>query len=337
MSDQTEKITSEQQEPTFFAMIPQMALDDLDPYELALYCRYRQIAREHGACFMSNKELAKQTHMSLSKMKLARASLEERKYIRIERHFDEATGVENAPPTVTLRDLWAINHQRYAISSETGEPTVKTEGGVTKKQGGGHVVTTPSHHMTGGGHVVTPNNMSLIREKEKDFDDASAPSPQPQPVSKPTATGGTPKAPKPRKPNPWYDAINTTWGFTGARNGGMEKMLRGVSSSKQYKAYNLEIPLTTPDQLADWKRWYLGVKYRGKPDTILPSSPEKVQSSIGEWQAIEQARTERQQQPAPRYVPRVVEFTADELRAGEQYQAQELARLGIVRKQAVAQ
>lgn len=192
-------ITSERQEPTFFAMVPQMALDDLDPYELALYCRYRQIASESGSCFMSNKELAKKTHMSVTRLKQARTSLEARKYIRVVRHVDDATGVENAPPTVTLRDIWAENHQLYSVSSETGETTTKTQGAgatrqgvVAKKQGGSRVAT-------GGSRDVTPNNISLIKSPEEDTTTKTK-----------SPNGDLPRAKSERKPpphEPLYQAL----------------------------------------------------------------------------------------------------------------------------------
>lgn len=93
--------------------------------------------------------------------------------------------------------------------------------------------------------------------------------------------------PKTRTPHDdWYDAVKDVWGFTSGRNSNMVKMLHGAATDPQHKKGNLETPLTSPDELRAWARWYLNVKRRGFGDTILLSSPEKVQSSIGEWQSL---------------------------------------------------
>lgn len=134
-------------------------------------------------------------------------------------------------------------------------------------------------------------------------------------------------------PQAWYDAVKATWGFTGARNGGMAKMLRGEATKAPYRDYNLETPLTNPAQLADWKRWYLNVKQRGKPDAILVSAADKVQSSIGEWQVWQAERARSSMPPEPAYTPPVPVFSEDELRRAASWRQGEVARLKRIQQQ----
>lgn len=84
--------------------------------------------------------------------------------------------------------------------------------------------------------------------------------------------------------NAWYDAVLAVWGYTGARNGAMGKLLRGEATAKGYREYNLTTPLTEPGQVLAWRDWYRHVKGKDRADTIIVAKPEKVQSSIGEWQ-----------------------------------------------------
>lgn len=201
----------------------------------------------------------------------------------------------------------------------------KRRGSAQNEQGGLLKMNRPSaqNEQTLGN---TENTETTAENKNIDDANAPSPSPAPQPDTPPAAS---------RPANPWYDAIKATWGFTGSRNGGMEKMLRGTATSKQHKHYNLETPLTDPAQLADWKRWYLNVKQRGKGDAILVSAADKVQSSIGEWQDAMALRLERQPATAPAFVPSVPTFSADELKAAREARAAEMNRLHLVRRTAV--
>lgn len=125
---------------------------------------------------------------------------------------------------------------------------------------------TPSTAMTGVGlhsyDTPTPST-------------AMTPKPSIKPSSKPK---------EPRARNEWYEVVQAVWGHTGGRNADMEKMLRGVATKKPYSDYNLDTPVTDPQLLLRWKAWYLKTK-NTRPDAILPSRPETVQSSVGEYQA----------------------------------------------------
>lgn len=140
--DQT-AIEIEEQEPTFYARIPKMAIMDLGPYELSLYCHYREIigSNESGRqCWMSNNNLAERTQMSVSRMKEARNKLKELGYIKVHHKINEHNNSEMA--IITVRNIWAINHHRFMTQKEF-ETGVHTEGGSRQKTGGGRQKTTP--------------------------------------------------------------------------------------------------------------------------------------------------------------------------------------------------
>lgn len=133
-------IQGESQEPTYYARIPKMATMSLNPYELALYCHYKQVAAEHGVCFKANKTIAQDAQMSINKMKTVRAALEKKGFILVERAENDVH--ENQPVRVTIRDVWALNHQLYAeqkvFEQESYAPNVTPlpEGGVSPRDRG---------------------------------------------------------------------------------------------------------------------------------------------------------------------------------------------------------
>jgi hypothetical protein len=145
-------VKNEKREPTFYARIPKMAIMDLDPYELALYCNYKQTAAEDGECTKSNETLAKETGMSVSKVKTTRAKLEKKGYIVVAQHFDDH-GIENKPKTVKIVDVWEENHKRYYTPR--------------------HDVTTPQSPENGEGVTTSPQRRTIEEEPYKN-DSASS-------------------------------------------------------------------------------------------------------------------------------------------------------------------
>lgn len=114
--------------------------------------------------------------------------------------------------------------------------------------------------------------------------------------------GATAQQPKARKPDPLYDAIESVWGFTAARNKSFGKMLTGVATRNGLKECNIE-PAMTPDEVTRWAAWW---KIKN-PGLTMMAAPEKVQSSVYEW------RTE-QAKPAAPGVKELYELpTADEM------------------------
>lgn len=113
MSDDNGQVIQEDNsEPTAFAMIPQMAIMELDPYELALYCNYKITARDAGACWKSNATVAMETGMSESKMRQTRLALVAKGYIQLVEQTDEK-GNNNAPPVITIVNIWSENRAKY--------------------------------------------------------------------------------------------------------------------------------------------------------------------------------------------------------------------------------
>lgn len=93
-------------------MIPKMAMMDLDPYELVLYCHYKMTASEHGKCWKSNKTLANETGMSERKLQESRTSLAAKGFIVVS-HAPDENGNINTPPTIKIVSVWADNRNRY--------------------------------------------------------------------------------------------------------------------------------------------------------------------------------------------------------------------------------
>lgn len=105
-------------------------------------------------------------------------------------------------------------------------------------------------------------------------------------------------------------------------------MLRGVATKKAYAEYNLEIPLTDPQQLLDWKDWYFKVK-NNRAGAVLPGSQEKVQSSIGEYQA-----SKARQAQNGKIVPLAVMEKPKTNPEMQKFIAAELAKLNAAKKDA---
>lgn len=118
-------------EPSFFAMIPKMAMMDLDPYELALYCNYKMTAMENGACWKSNATVSRETGMSDSKMRQTRLQLVAKGFIQLTQETDNPD--VNTPPIITIVNVWAENYERYAVSENNPLP-LENMGGAAQKQ-----------------------------------------------------------------------------------------------------------------------------------------------------------------------------------------------------------
>lgn len=78
---------------------------------------------------------------------------------------------------------------------------------------------------------------------------------QDEPDDTPPASAPAPKPKKERKPNPWYDAIKETAGVEGFKNGNVQNVLL-AKGKKAYAKYDLETPLTDPEQIHTFWAWY---------------------------------------------------------------------------------
>ena len=178
MTDRNTRIQNERNEPTFYARIPKMCSMDLDPYELALYCNYKQTASEDGYCDKSNTKLAAETHMSVGKVKQAKKSLEDKKLITVE-HRTDKSGIENQTTYIKMVDVWEQNHLRYAKE-------------------GGHVVTTPSHTVTTGG---LQKNQGVVTKRPQIRTSEEKPSNKNQSKNKTAPIGAKSSSKQPKKPD----------------------------------------------------------------------------------------------------------------------------------------
>lgn len=109
----------------------------------------------------------------------------------------------------------------------------------------------------------------------------------PQEQALPDITTESLKDSLPRQKNAWYDAIESIWHYSGSMNGSMQKLLCGTATRAGWKEYNLETPLTDPDQLLRWAVWYRAVKLGGNPDLNMVEERAKIQSSIAYWQSLD--------------------------------------------------
>jgi DNA-binding MarR family transcriptional regulator len=98
---------------SYFAMIPHMADDDLDPFEYRLYGHYTRVCgQEGGRCFQSVKDIHEKTCMSPTAITKARNSLQSKGYINVVIPDGRARRKgENI--SVTLIDRWQENVERY--------------------------------------------------------------------------------------------------------------------------------------------------------------------------------------------------------------------------------
>lgn len=67
----------------YFHIMPNMADDDLDPYQYRLYGHYKRVCGDNGTCWQSTKTTAEITKMSVGKVASTRRELEELGYIHI--------------------------------------------------------------------------------------------------------------------------------------------------------------------------------------------------------------------------------------------------------------
>lgn len=215
----------ERQEPTFYARVPKLAIMSLNPYELALYTHYKQTASDHGYCNKSNATLARETKMSVSKIRTARQSLLKQGFISVE-HIPDESGIINQPPVIKIVDIWQKNHDTYS------------EGVVTKKQGGSYQKTTPSYQKT------PKKNLSKKNQDKKD--------------SSPSDDVGAVTPRKPRKRNEMCDAVTEHLFETAlGTNPETEKIaaitgawLSGGKAPKNLNIEPLETPLTPGDVIS---------------------------------------------------------------------------------------
>ena len=105
-------ITQDRPVSAYFMQIPNMADDDLDPFQFRLYAHYIRRAGTSGACFESVRTTAQACSMSITKVIQARDWLAANGWISTE----EANA--NGTLNVRIRDRMPENVARYAAQSD---------------------------------------------------------------------------------------------------------------------------------------------------------------------------------------------------------------------------
>jgi hypothetical protein len=108
------------------------------------------------------------------------------------------------------------------------------------------------------------------------------------PPAKPNGHEPTPKKARPR--NEWYDVIAETMGVEGFKNTRIANVLRACGKG-EYAKYDLEVPLTDPEQVREFWKWYQKVCAG-----CSLGSPATVQDFVMRWQK-EKASTPARPRP----------------------------------------
>src|SRR5690606_384166 len=111
--------------------LPNILFDlKLDPSAFQLYCYYKRIAGDNGACFQKKGTIAENLNMSESTIKAKNKILSERfplldgkPLIRITQRKDE--NGNNAPTLIQIIDIWPDNFKEIATGSKFNPPSAK--------------------------------------------------------------------------------------------------------------------------------------------------------------------------------------------------------------------
>jgi hypothetical protein len=145
--------------------VPNMADDELDPYQMRLYVHYKRVcgAGADGACWESVDTTAERCKMSAGMVVKTRCQLVEMGYISVEKGANR-----NSTCTVTINDQWAENMNRYVQKRSPDEHSV-------------HVVSDSVHGMKQRSNVVKnkPNKKTADRTQPA----IQAPPPPPRPAA----------------------------------------------------------------------------------------------------------------------------------------------------------
>lgn len=139
----------------YYASVPHIADDEMDPYQYRLYGHYKRVCGEkNGQCTENTATTAKKTGMGMSKVKSTRKWLADNGWIRL--RYEGPSGDQTA--NIRIIDRWRENFDKYAPPSpDNGE--------------GSHDVTPPP----------SPDNGKRKTFEEK-HNGVTEPAPEPLPV-----------------------------------------------------------------------------------------------------------------------------------------------------------
>jgi len=102
-----DQIEDKSNDHAYFAMMPNMLDDLLDPYQYRLYGHYKRVCGESGACWQSTETTATACKMSVGKVSEAKQELLRLGLIRIEERKRKNGG--RPYHRITLVDIWNRN------------------------------------------------------------------------------------------------------------------------------------------------------------------------------------------------------------------------------------
>lgn len=133
--------------------IPNMADDELDPYEMRLYVHYKRVCGQTGVCWESVETTAEKCKMSAGMVVKTRRRLDEKRYIKVEKGAKT-----NSTCNVRMVDRWGENMARYAFKRSPGERSVHAvNDSVHQVKQRSNVVKKEHIEENGGGIASTPN------------------------------------------------------------------------------------------------------------------------------------------------------------------------------------
>lgn len=99
----------------YYAQIPNIADDELDPYEMRLYVHYKRVAGDGGECYEGIDTTAQKCKMGVSTVRRTRKALAAKGWIELESKGKKGKELVH----VTLVDKWDDNYRQYSTSTPT--------------------------------------------------------------------------------------------------------------------------------------------------------------------------------------------------------------------------
>jgi hypothetical protein len=144
--------------------IPNMADDELDPYQFRLYAHYKRVCGGNGGtCWESVRTTAERTKISTAKIVDTRRELEEGGWIKVSEH---KTGTYQ----IVIVDRWLENFKKYAVSQEDEaerSPDKQPDEGVSQA----NRVLAPLTERSPGEHPVSDTNRRTNTKKKKQIEE----------------------------------------------------------------------------------------------------------------------------------------------------------------------
>lgn len=238
--------------------------DGLDPYECGLMLHYDRQRGDGTTVTETTRETAERTKMSAASVSRARKRLIEKGLIAYDGHtvsVSQSVSIGNDPVSDRNTREEPVSTGNAAVSVRNDEPAAEERARVHTHEGG---------------------RGELKNQKTKTKD--SVPETASGTVS---AIADPPQIPLRQRPrNDWYDAIREVWNYTGALNGAMEKMLRGVSDDPKFRAGNVRLPggrELAPAHVRCWAAWYRATALGGSDRLNMLEDRMKIASSIAYW------------------------------------------------------